>query len=519
MLVHKESRSLLLRVKDPSAITKIIPKHKLVDIEGHNIAVRHGVDEVKVLRNLGIQAPSPILHHYNWPAPPGWTVLAHQKDTSANLTLERRMFVLNETGTMKTSSALWAADYLMSQGLIRKVIIAAKLSTLHAVWVKEIFAVLMHRNCAVLHGTKEKRLQRFTSDVDFYIINHEGLAVMSKEIMARDDIDLIICDEYSEYRNHQTSMYETLAKLLKPSMRFWGMTATPCPNAPTDAYALTKLISPDRVPRYFGQFKRDTMTQITQYKWVPKPEAYDIAFNAMQPAVRYRKADCLDLPPVVTEERTCELSAEQKKAYDRMRIDLVAEASKGVKITAVNAADKVNKLRQILAGSIKNGDGEYMPIDHAPRLKVLLECIAEAAAKVLVIIPFKGILQMLEQEVGKHYTCGVLNGDVSAKNRNVVIEAFRTQIDPHVLLCHPEVMAHGLTLTEADMVIFYAPIYSSDQFAQVTERINRPGQTRKMTVIRMYAAGIRLEQDIYAALDKKQDGQATILDMYRRVVS
>jgi SNF2 family DNA or RNA helicase len=519
MLVHPETKSLLLRVRDPSAIAKVIPKHKLVDIEGHNIAVRHGVEEVKVLRNMGIQAPSPILHHYKWPAPPGWTVWAHQQDTSAQLTLERRMFVLNETGTAKTASALWAADYLMSQGLIRKVIIAAKLSTLNAVWVKEIFAVLMHRNCVVLHGTKERRLQRFASDVDFYIINHEGLAVMQKEIMARDDIDLIICDEFSEYRNHQTAMWDVLDKLLKPNMRFWGMTATPCPNAPTDAFALAKLVSPERVPKYFGQFKRETMIQITQYKWIPKHAAYDIAFNAMQPAVRYRKADCLDLPPVVTEERTCEMSKDQKKAYERMRIDLVAEASTGVKITAVNAADKINRLRQILCGAVKISEGKYAPLDHAPRLKVLLECIAEAAAKVLVIIPFKGILRVLEPEVSKHYTCAILNGDVSKNNRDKIITAFRNDTDPHILLCHPDVMAHGLTLTEADMVIFYAPIYSNDSFQQVTERINRPGQTRKMTIIRMMCEGTRLENDIYAALDKKQEGQNTILDLYERIVS
>jgi hypothetical protein len=385
--------------------------------------------------------------------------------------------------------------------------------------MQDIFSTVMHRNAVILHGSKERRLKNLAMDVDFYIINHDGPRTILKDLIARKDIDLIICDEFSEYRNGAPAIYQPLESLLKRlDIWFWGMTATPCPNAPTDAYALAKLINPRGIPQYFGQFKRETMLQVTQYKWVPRPGAYDIAYQAMQPAVRYRKADCLDLPPVVTEERECELSAEQKKAYERMRIDLVAEAKAGVQITAVNAADKINKLRQILLGVVRTGDGEYAPLDHKPRLNVLLECIQEAAAKVIVVVPFKGILRTLEQEVtAAGYSVGVLNGDVSVNERNKIITAFKTSADPHVLLCHPKVMAHGLNLTEADMCIFYGPIYSNDEFQQVVERFNRPGQTRKMTVIRMGA--MKLEFDIYAALDKKQEGQETILDMYKRIVS
>lgn len=540
MLVHAESQSLLLDLPDPFVIQEIIPKHKQIDIDGHNLAVRHGIDEVRILRNMGIEAPSPILHYYDWPGK--FTALAHQKDTAALLTLHRRAFVLNETGTMKTASALWAADYLIRLGLVKKVLITSMLSTLEKVWMKEIFTVLMHRNAVMLHGTKAKRLERLKQDVDFYIINHEGLDVIFKELKAMK-FDLIICDEYAAYRNHTTHKFEVLENLLTPHTRFWGLTATPCPNAPTDAYGLAKLISPDRIPQYFGAFKRATMIQVTTYKWKPKPEAYDIAYNAMQPAVRYRKADCLDLPPVVTEERTCELTPEQKKAFDRMRLDFVAEAKAGVQVTAVNAADKITKLRQILCGSIKNPgvasglllragmsneelasnfaaqDDEYISLPHQPRLQVLLDCIQEAAAKVIVVVPFKGILQMLEKEVSPHYSCAILNGDVTPANRNKIITAFKADTDPRILLCHPKVMAHGLNLTEADMCVFYAPIYSNDEFQQVVERFNRPGQTRKMTVIRIGAAGTNLEWEIYKALDNKQDDQATILDMYQRIVA
>lgn len=514
MLVHPESNSLLLKVRDIAQIQQHIPKHKLIDIRGHNLAVRFGLDEVRVLNNLGVKAPSPILYDYHWPG--RHTPWEHQRMTAAMLTLNKRAFVLNETGTAKTASALWAADYLMSLGHIKKCVILSKLSTLERVWLEEIFSVLMHRSAVVLHDSRDRRLEKLNLDVDFYIINHEGLEIIAPELAKRKDIDLIILDEASEYRNASTNKYKILANTLKARHWFWPMTATPCPNAPTDAWALARLVCPDRVPQYFNAFKKMTMLQVGPYKWIPKKESSTIAYNAMQPAVRYRKADCLDLPPLVVEDRAVEMSSAQKKAYDSMRARLVLETSAG-SVMAVNAADKVNKLRQILCGALKEtGTDYYMPIDHGPRLKVLLECIELAQAKSIVIVPFKGILRLLADEVSPHYSCEVLNGDVSPKRRNEIITNFKTQADPKVLLCHPEVMAHGLNLTEADMTIFYAPIYSNDEAMQVIERFNRPGQTRKMTLIRMVCG--KLEQDIYNMLDGKQEGQENILDLYMKYI-
>lgn len=433
------------------------------------------------------------------------------------LVLRRNGCIFITGNTMKTASSLWAADYLMSIGQVRKVLIVSTLSSLERTWLEEIFNVLMHRSAAVLHGDREKRLFLLNQDIDFYIINHDGLAVIQKDLRKRDDIDLIIVDEGSVYRNgvDNKGKYGVLQSLLKPTMRLWWLTATPCPNAPTDAYAQAKLIAPSRVPKYFGAFKRDTMLQITTYKWVAKQNSYETAYNAMQPAVRFKKADCLDLPPVVTEERTCDMSKEQAVAYQRMKAQLVLETT-GQTITAVNAADQINKLRQILCGSVKGPDGEYEELDHTPRFKLLLECIGLAAAKVIVVVPFKGIVHALERQLSPHYSCAVMNGDVTPKNRNRIITEFKTLPDPHVLLCHPKVVAHSLNLTEADMLIFYAPIYSNDEAVQVIERFNRPGQTRKMTVIRM--AINKLEFGIYAMLDGKQVSQMSILDLYNNEV-
>jgi ERCC4-related helicase len=94
---------------------------------------------------------------------------------------------------------------------------------------------------------------------------------------------------------------------------------------------------------------------------------------------------------------------------------------------------------------------------------------------------------------------------------------FKFSPNPRVLLCHPKVMAHGLNLTEADMMIFYAPIYSNDEFRQVIERFNRTGQTRNMTVVRIGAHP--LEWDIYKMVDGRKQTQQQLLDLYVDTVS
>lgn len=516
MRLHPQSGSILLHVPDPFAIREAIPDSTLISHREYNVAVRHGVETMRILQNMGFGAPDPgPTDDYGWPGK--YRPFDHQREMANFLVKHPRAFNLSEMGTGKTAGTLWAADMLMSRGEVDKALILSPLSTIDRVWAHDIFDVLMHRRAVKVHGSRDYRMRMMNVNADFYILNHDG--VKNEELVAyirkRKDINLIIVDEASMFRNHDTKKYKQLVRLIREDSRVWLLTGTPCPNAPTDAWALARIISPARVPQYFGTFKRQTMNQITPFKWSPRPEAYDIAYEAMQPAVRFKKADCLDLPPVTYQDRETEITKEQLRAFDAMRTLMRMEAQQK-QIDAVNAADKINKLRQILCGVVRDPvTGEYTVLPHAPRVSVLLDCIEEASAKVIVVVPFKGIIQHLEREVGKHYSVAMINGDVSPKRRDHIIRDFKTTPDPHVLLCHPKVMAHGLNLTEADTLIFYAPIYSNDEFQQVTERFNRAGQTRKMTIVKIGAH--KVEWNIYDMVDRKKATQDNILNLYRSI--
>lgn len=522
--VHESTGSILLNVADPFAIRDLIPESYTIDHAYYNVVVRHTIKIAQVLRNLGFDVPPPTFSSYQWPGK--YRPLIHQREMVKFHISHPRGFNLSEMGTMKTAATLWAADILMLEGTLKKVAVVAPLSTLERVWLQEIFDVLLHRQAAIVHGTRDQRRKALATASDFYLVNHDGLSIeeVAHAIRAKKDIGLIIVDEGGLFRNDTTDKYKALKWMIRPDQQIWWLTGTPCPNAPTDAWAQAKIINPNGVPQFKGTFKRQTMYQVSQFKWVPRPNAEKLAFAAMQPAIRFMKKDCIDLPPVTTISLQSELTDEQKAAFKEMKAFMTAEMRQH-QITAVNAADKIGKLRQILCGAVKDpATGKYLVLPHGPRLKVLRECIESASAKVIIIVPFKGIIQALDQELmhppdrkTRAYTVGVLNGDVSPNVRNKIIKDFKTGTDPQLLLCHPKVMAHGLNLTEADMMAIYAPIYSNDEYQQMVERFNRAGQTRKMTIARIGAHP--LEWEIYRILDIKGRSQDNILKLYTSIVN
>lgn len=516
MQVHVPTHNLLLKVRDPFAIRELIPHSKTLEHPRFNLAVEHTDETARVLRNLGINAPSPIATYYDWPGK--HTPFEHQKLMAEFMIQYPRCFNLSEMGTMKTAATLWAADYMMREGAIQRALILSTLSTMDLIWAQEIFDTLMHRQCVIVHGTREKRREALAMDKDFYILNHDGVSIqeIARAVRRRKDINLLIVDEGAVFRNSRVDRYRNLVDMIRSDQRVWWLTGAPVPSAPTDAWPQCRIISPSRVPEHFGTFKRQTMVQVSPFKWLPRQGSEQIVFDAMQPAIRFLKKDVIDLPPVTTLPFQAQLTKEQRDAFNEMKRRLQTEAE-DEKITAVNAADKLGKLRQILCGSIKDPKSErYLTYPHGPRLEVLKEIIDSASAKVIVIVPFKGITYALEKELKRNYTLAVVNGDVPLRQRDKIFKAFKKAADPHVLLCHPRVMAHGLSLTEADMLAFYAPIFSNDEFQQVIERFNRAGQTRKMTIARIGAHP--LEWAIYNAVDIKAKSQDTILSLYNDVI-
>ena len=668
MEVHPASKSLILKLRDPSRVTSLIPRARVVPIDGINYTqVKFGLDEARVLRNMGIKAPSPIRYFYDWPlrvpgvadpkpfehqrvssefftlhnrcinlsdmgcvdasteylSPEGWVridqyagghvaqwlpeerrfefvapteyvkkpcpnmihwktrftdqllspehrVLLYRGDGShvviqacqlaaqaalqdrdlwlhdgemlfpafpvegsefaygpspdgfkycfmvpSTFLLLRRNGCIFATGnTGKTKSAMWAADYLMQNRVVNKAVIICPKSTLSSVWEDEIRVnFLGRRSCAVLVGSKERRLKLLEQDVDFYIINHDGLKVIETELKKRTDINLWLYDEAAAVRNPQSQRHKTFAGLVRPTDWMWLMTGTPCPKEPTDVWGLAKLLGSKKIPHYFTAFKNDLMMQLTQYKWVPKPGAFERAYEALSPSIRFKKSDCLDLPPITFTTLMADMTKEQKDAYEMMRKDLVADVA-GVQITAAHAATKMQKLLQIGLGMVYDEYGEGYMLDASERLGVCDELIEESTNNAIVFVPYTKALDMVAQHLRKKgHHVEVVDGRTSNTERKRIFSEFQNEPGRRILVAHPATTAHGLTLTRADLTIWYGPITDLEIFEQANNRMDRPGQKNNMTVA--CVACNPLELELYSALKNKQLMQNTILAMFK----
>lgn len=507
IIVSTETKTLLI----PKCFVPSSIQHRVVSMAGHDVCIfPHTVPVVHKLAASGLSAPSPIYTQYDWPGL--FAPYDAQKKTAAFLTEHSRAYCLSQMGVGKTMASLWAADFLMCEGVIQQALIVSPLSTLRTVWANEIETHLPHRTSVVLHGTKAKRLALLRTPADFYIINHDGVRVLQAELAQMNALNLVIIDELSEYRTAYKQRWRALHSLTsKPTTFVWGLTGTPTPNSPTDVFGQAKLVTPHTVPKSFGRFRDDTMMRVSPFIWVERSNATETAHRALQPAIRFERSDCVDLPPIVRTTRICALTPEQEKLLKELTHKFHAEYD-GSAISAANEAVVLSKMLQVISGDVYATDGVAVSIPTAPRLAVLHELIREAEGKVIIFAPFISTVKALVNELKTVYSVRMVVGDTSDEERHEIFTTFQQETDPQILIAHPRTVSHGLTLTAATMILWYAPITSNNIYEQACARISRSGQTKTQIVAHIEATA--LEHKMYKRLEQKQKMQGLLLEMF-----
>ena len=473
---------------------------------GHSVGTQ-------ITQSNGMSQKSSILTDYNWPGK--HKPFAHQKQTSDFLTLNRRAFCFNEQGTGKTASVIWASDYLMNLGVVRRVLVICPLSIMKSAWQQDLFKFAIHRTCDVAHGTPAQRKKILANNAEFVIINFDGVDIVKEEVL-KGGFDLIVVDEASAYKNAQTTRWKTLRDIASQVKGMWMLTGTPAAQSPVDAFGLAKLINPEGTPKFYGQFRDQVMYKVGTYRWIPKPQAQSVVHKVLQPAIRFEKDQCLDLPDVTFVERDAPLTPQQIKYYKLLKKQMLIHAD-GEQVTSVNAATNINKLLQISGGAVYTDTREVIEFDVSNRLRVIEEVINEASHKVLVFVPFTHTIELLNKyltEAG--ITCNVINGQVPINKRHDIIQDFQNTENTRVLIIQPQAASHGLTLTAANVIIWYAPVTSVETYLQANARINRPGQKNPMTIV--HIKGSEVEARLYKMLQNNIDSHTKIIDLYRQEI-
>jgi len=508
-IVSKKNRTILAP-RNGQTITMFPNVHTLTHLDQDFLLVPHDLRSTITLRHLGAKIPNPMLSYYDFGPMKPFDV---QEKTLDMMTTHERSYILNEMGTGKTKTVLWGWDYLRSNSIAGKLLVVATLSTLRFVWQAEAFSTLPHRKVAILHGTKKQRLERLDDpDAEIFIINHDGLKTIAAELSVRTDIDVLCLDELAVYRNN-SDRSKHMRKFAERFKIVWGLTGRPMPNAPTDVWAQAKIVTPHTVPKYFRQAEEMLMTKLNQYVLVPKPDALDKAIAMLQPNVRFSLDDVIELPEVISRTIDIPLDLKQALIYKTLAKEFKVDVGNG-SVTAVNAAVAMGKLLQVSGGWVYAKQIGAVPVwtkdTTMPRHDALIDLINENERKVIVYVPFRHTISGLSEILtGAKIDHAVVHGDIG--NRGDLFNQFQNTDKFKVLLAHPQCVAHGLTLTAADTIIWYMPITSLEIYEQANARITRVGQKHKQKILHLQSTPV--EKKIYALLQRKQKVQDTLLEM------
>lgn len=444
----------------------------------------------------------------------GYTPFQHQVVSVLTYLKYKRCYNLSDMGAGKTASTIWAYDILRYMGKVDNMLIICPLSIIQTVWVNEVRKVAPHLTYAIMHGARDIRMEALNSKADIVITNHDCVRNYKSEIIAKK-FDIIAIDEITAYKHSSSQRSKCMAKITGYCKVVWGLTGTPITTGPMDAYGLAKIVNPDRLPSpYMTRFRNLTMSKIDMYNYEPRPGWEDIVFNLLQPAIRFKTRDCIDMPPVSFETRVVPMLPEVKKIYNTMVKEHLAEINNGT-ITAVNAGVKASKLLQIASGSVIDEEGVAQRLPVSPKYNELKSLVYESGNKLVVFVQFVDTALYLDELLMKdQFTTRVIYGKIPVRLRDEYFDEFQNG-DVEILIAQVATASHGVNLTAASHICYWSAITGVEKYIQSTARVSRPGQTRHQHIIHLQSC--RVEQVLFKGLQDGTLDNNAILDMYKEL--
>jgi SNF2 family DNA or RNA helicase len=440
----------------------------------------------------------------------------HQRITAEFLYDRRRAFCFNDIGTGKTLSALWALDNRMARRINKRVIIVSPKSTVHHVWGREIFQTTPNYKTVELLGSRAKRKKLLDSNPDIVIVNphHAALDVIIDHPWS-DEVDMLLLDESTAFKNHKAQVYKNLVALIRPGATVWMMSGSPMPQAPTDIWAQAKIICPDEVHKSFSRFRDWSMYKIGQFQWVPRPHIEEkIADLLADHTVRFTRDECLDLPEATFDKIEVFPTAEYLEIEAKLKREAVIALEEG-KLTAANEGVYITKILQAACGAVKyvgsDGNDKVHEVDCKYKIEQLDSVLDSTSQPVILFSPFRAPIPMLERyAIQRGIKYAVVHGSVSQSKRNEAFDALNSG-EIKLLIAQPDSMSHGLTLVESNVICWWGLPNKVETYTQANGRIIREGQTRKQYIIHLISCP--LEQRVYDRLYRNLSIQGTLLDL------
>lgn len=468
----------------------------------------------------------------SYPYPGSVTPYAHQKVMFdllvSGLLGGRRLFNLSEMATGKTYATVWALHAMLRRGLISKVLILSTKSTLYDPWLNTWFNVAPSTPMAVLDGSKPKRQKLIASGVHSVLVaNHHAVNSLRQELKAWNP-DVVVIDEATIIKTATAVIHKSALAVTDNAKGVVLLTGTPTANSLLDSHGLLMMGRVPGVPTSVASFKQRYGFPTGPYSFEWFQDAQSKILGLMYPSVAFRKNECIDLPPQIDVFRDVGMSDQQRHAYNDLVGEFVHEAKRDKDVfvvTALNALALMTKLLQVASGVVKGTTADGLAaadVVCAPseKLEELERAIESTDRKVLVFASYKAVIFDLCDRLAKRYgedAVAAVTGEDDAMARGKYIAAFQDKANPlRIIVAHPQVLALGVTMTAADITVWYSPTIRTEFYLQGRERISRPGQEAEKTT-QLHILCSEVERDLYARQRDKVASQDILLTAFQRI--
>ncbi|MCX4337372.1 MAG: DEAD/DEAH box helicase [Bacteroidales bacterium] len=423
--------------------------------------------------------------------------------------------VLLDMGLGKTSITLTAVNDLMFDSFeVHKILILAPLRVARNTWGAEIekWDHLKGLKYSVAVGTAAERIAALKAEADIYIINRENVQWLISESGIPFDFDMVVIDELSSFKNHQTKRFKALMKVRSKVKRIVGLTGTPSSNGLMDLFAEFRLLDMgERLGRFIGQyrtayFQPDKRNGQIIFSYKPLPGAEKRIYDKISDiTISMKSTDHLQMPQLVSCGYEVQLSEKERDKYDSLKSDLVLELTDG-EITAANAASFSGKLSQMANGAIYDDKQEVIEI-HSRKLDALEDIIESMNGRpLLVAYWFRHDLERISERLNSlHIPFSKLDTTASIKRWN--------SGELPVALIHPASAGHGLNLQSGGSVlVWFGLTWSLELYQQTVARLWRQGQKSETVVVQHIITKGTIDERIMKALELKDTSQSALID-------
>lgn len=413
-----------------------------------------------------------------------------------------------DMGLGKTVTTLTAIRDLMYDAFeVKRVLVVAPLRVARDTWPDELrkWNHLKELTCSVVVGTVAERRRALQQDADIYIVNRENLAWLYEN--SRLDFDMVVLDELSSFKNHQSKRFRAMKALRPKVKRIVGLTGTPSGNGLMDLWAEFRILDMgERLGRYISQYRNlyfqpDKRNGMVVYSYKPLPGAEEAIYHQISDiTVSMKATDYLEMPELVSVAKEVCLSETEKKQYDKLKKSLVLELPGG-EVTSANAASLTLKLSQMANGAIYT-DGKDVAAIHDRKLDALDDLVESANGKpVLVAYWFKHDKDRIRERMEARELRGPQ--DFADWNAGKI----------PVALIHPASAGHGLNLQQGgSILIWFGLTWSLELYQQTNARLWRQGQADKTVIIQHIVAKDTIDERILNVLKHKDGTQAALIE-------